>query len=99
MRYLIVTAILGVALLPQMTQAQTNTGNAQPNATTAPSAGNSGTGISGAAGGKNGPAASSDTTSGSNTQSNPTVQQQDSANVKGLPGGKSGPAVKPEDRR
>jgi hypothetical protein len=99
MRYLIVTATLAIALLPHVTRAQTNTGNAQPDATTATSAGNSGTGITGAPGNKNGPAATSDTTTGSNAQPNSTVQQQDSAKVKGLPGGKSGPAVKPEDRR
>lgn len=54
-----------------------------------PSAQNSGTGVSGAPGGKNGPPASSATTG-----SNQSVQQQDSSGIKGLPGNKSGPPAK-----
>ena len=61
-------------------------------AATAPSAQNSGAGISGAPGNKNGPSAR-DGTVGSNSQ-NTSVQEQDSANVKGLPGNKSGPPAK-----
>jgi hypothetical protein len=61
-------------------------------AATAPSAQNSGTGIAGAPGNKNGPPAHTGTT-GSASQ-NPSVQQQDSANIKGLPGNKSGPPAK-----
>ncbi|WP_247774164.1 hypothetical protein [Bradyrhizobium sp. 192] len=56
--------------------------------TTAPGAQNSGTGIAGAPGGKNGP--SSQGTVGQNT----STQQQDSSGVKGLPGNKSGPPAK-----
>jgi hypothetical protein len=55
-----------------------------------PSAQNSGTGVSGAAGNKNGPPAHSATTGSSNS----AVQQQDSSGVKGLPGNKSGPPAK-----
>ncbi len=55
-----------------------------------PSAQNSGTGVSGAPGNKNGPPANAATT-GVNNQ---TVQQQDSSGVKGLPGNKSGPPAK-----
>ena len=58
----------------------------------APSVQNSGTGISGSAGNKNGPAPGQSTV-GSNPQ-NEHVQQQDSSNVKGLPGNKSGPPAK-----
>ena len=58
---------------------------------TAPSAQNSGAGISGAPGGKNGP--SQQGTVGSASQ-NLSVQEQDPANVKGLPGNKSGPPAK-----
>jgi hypothetical protein len=61
-------------------------------ATTAPSAQNSGAGISGAPGNKNGPAAREGTV-GSASQNLP-VQEQDPANVKGLPGNKSGPPAK-----
>ncbi|WP_084518846.1 hypothetical protein [Bradyrhizobium sp. th.b2] len=65
------------------------TGSANANS---PSAQNSGTGISGAPGNKNGPAANQNTV-GSNPQ-NEHVRQQDSSNVKGLPGNKSGPPAK-----
>lgn len=65
---------------------------ANSGAATAPSAQNSGAGIAGAAGNKNGPAPRQGTV-GSASQ-NPSVQQQDSSNIKGLPGNKSGPAVK-----
>jgi hypothetical protein len=61
-------------------------------ATAAPSAQNSGAGIAGAAGNKNGPAPGQGTV-GSASQ-NPVVQQQDSSNIKGLPGNKSGPPAK-----
>ncbi|MCC8952855.1 hypothetical protein H8B02_05060 [Bradyrhizobium sp. Pear77] len=58
----------------------------------APSAQNSGTGIAGSPGNKNGPAPGQSTV-GSNPQ-NEHVQQQDPSNVKGLPGNKSGPPAK-----
>ena len=61
-------------------------------ASTAMSAQNSGAGISGAPGNKNGPAARQGTV-GSNTQDK-SVQQQDPANVQGMPGNKSGPPAK-----
>lgn len=61
-------------------------------AATAPSAQNSGAGIAGAAGNKNGPAARQGTV-GSASQ-NLSVQEQDSSNIKGVPGNKSGPPVK-----
>jgi hypothetical protein len=61
-------------------------------AATAPSAQNSGAGIAGAAGNKNGPAPRQGTV-GSASQ-NLSVQEQDPSNIKGLPGNKSGPAVK-----
>lgn len=60
-------------------------------ASTTPSAQNSGTGITGAPGGKNGP--SQQGTVGSASQ-NLSVQEQDPSNVKGLPGNKSGPPAK-----
>ncbi len=58
----------------------------------APSAQNSGAGIAGAPGNKNGPPARQGTV-GSNS-SNLSVQEQDFSNVKGLPGNKSGPPAK-----
>ena len=60
---------------------------------TAPSAQNSGAGISGAAGNKNGPAANKGTV-GTANENNLSVQEQDPANVKGMPGNKSGPPAK-----
>ena len=70
---------------------------------TVPSAQNSGAGIQGHPGNKNGPAAQPGTV-GSNTRMNTNhddsaVKDQDSANIKGLPGGKSGPTVKPPRER
>jgi len=61
-------------------------------AAAAPSAQNSGTGIAGAPGNKNGPAPGQGTV-GAASQ-NPSVQQQDPSNIKGLPGNKSGPPAK-----
>jgi len=66
-----------------------------------PSANNSGAGIPGQPGNKNGPPANRGTV-GSTTANpqNPTVSNQDAANVKGLPGNKSGPpAKKPSDQQ
>jgi hypothetical protein len=73
-----------------------NTAAAGTNPATAPSAQNSGAGISGSAGNKNGPAAQKGTVGSS--QQNLSVQEQDPSNIKGLPGGKSGPATKQSPR-
>ncbi|WP_315706245.1 MULTISPECIES: hypothetical protein [unclassified Bradyrhizobium] len=61
-----------------------------------PSAQNSGAGIQGAPGNKNGPPADKGTVGSSTSMDrhNPDVSNQDPANVKGMPGNKSGPAVK-----
>jgi hypothetical protein len=68
-----------------------------------PNANNSGAGISGYPGNKNGPAANKGTVGSSSVTNpeNPAVSNQDAANVKGLPGNKSGPppAKKPSDQR
>lgn len=65
----------------------------------APSTQNSGAGVPGYPGNKNGPATNKGTV-GSSSATNPTVGDQDSANVKGLPGNKSGPpAKKPSEPR
>ncbi|MBR0915392.1 hypothetical protein [Bradyrhizobium japonicum] len=71
----------------------------QPNVSNAPSTQNSGTGIAGQPGNKNGPAAKPSDTVGSSSGTNSTVQQQDTSNVKGLPGNKSGPAAKKPDQK
>ena len=71
----------------------------QPNVSNAPSAQNSGAGIAGQPGNKNGPTAKPSDTVGSSSGSNSTVQQQDTSNIKGLPGNKSGPAAKKPDQK
>ena len=63
-------------------------GGATPSAQS--NAQNSGTGVSGAPGNKNGPPANAATTGAATN----AVQQQDSSGVKGLPGNKSGPPAK-----
>lgn len=79
-------AMLIVSTLPALAQTtSTQPSNGQ----------NSGTGIAGQPGGKNGPAAKSDATN----QTNPTTRQQDSSKVQGKPGSKSGPAVTPPPKR
>jgi len=60
-------------------------------AATAPSAQNSGTGISGAPGSKSGPLRGQGTVG---SAGDTTVQQQDPSGIKGLPGNKSGPPAK-----
>jgi hypothetical protein len=63
---------------------------------TAPSGQNSGAGIAGQPGNKNGPPAQKGTVgSATTTQGNTTTQEQDPAHIKGLPGNKSG---EPEKR-
>lgn len=70
-----------------------NAATGSTDAATSPSAQNSGTGISGAPGNKNGPPAKGQSTVGSSSQ-NEHVRQQDPSNVKGLPGNKSGEPAK-----
>ena len=77
-------AILAMVALPALAQTPTP-----------PSSQNSGVGISGQPGGKNGPAPNSTAT---NEQKNPPTQLQDTSKVQGKPGGKSGPAVKPPSK-
>jgi hypothetical protein len=59
-----------------------------------PSAQNSGAGIPGQPGGKNGPAVGKDQAATSQ-QTNPATSLQDTAKIPGKPGGKSGSAVMP----
>lgn len=90
----IASALFALAMLAPAAFAQTT----KPDVSSAPSAQNSGAGIAGQPGNKNGPAAKPGETVGSsstlNGQQNPTVQQQDTSNIKGLPGNKSGPPAK-----
>jgi hypothetical protein len=69
----------------------------KPDVSAAPSAQSSGAGIAGHPGGKSGQAVKPGLgTVGSTApnQQNPTVQQQDPSNIKGMPGNKSGPPAK-----
>jgi hypothetical protein len=73
--------------------AQTNNPNS-PNVSK-PSEQNSGAGVPGFAGNKNGPAAKRGTVgSSAATGEDRSVREQDSSGVKGLPGNKSGPPAK-----
>ncbi|MCA1411736.1 hypothetical protein I6F30_11370 [Bradyrhizobium sp. NBAIM20] len=93
MRSIASALVLASAMLAPAAFAQTT----KPDVSSAPSAQNSGAGIAGQPGNKNGPAAKPGETVGSSStlnQQNPTVQQQDTSNIKGLPGNKSGPPAK-----
>lgn len=98
MRSIVSALVLALALGVPAALAQTT----KPDVSGAPSAQNSGAGIAGQPGNKNGPAAKPGETVGSSStlnQQNPTVQQQDTSNIKGLPGNKSGPPAKQPDRK
>ncbi|UPJ81110.1 hypothetical protein IVB16_03670 [Bradyrhizobium sp. 183] len=96
MKWIARTSALALALSASAALGQTT----KPDVSSAPSAQNSGAGIAGAPGNKNGPAVKPGETVGSTmNQQNPTVQQQDTSNIKGLPGNKNGPPVKQPDRR
>ncbi|MBR0955360.1 hypothetical protein [Bradyrhizobium canariense] len=92
-------AVILVALaLPTAAWAQSS----KPDVSSAPSAQNSGAGIAGQPGNKNGPAAKPGETVGSSTTNstgNTAVQSQDPAHIQGAPGSKSGPAAKRPDQR
>lgn len=97
MKWIVSALATALALTASATVAQTT----KPDVSAAPSAQNSGAGIAGQPGNKNGPAAKPGQTVGSSSdsQQNSTVQQQDTSNIKGLPGNKSGPAAKQPDRK
>jgi hypothetical protein len=86
--------------LPALAQSPSPSGSAStPGQVTVPSGQNSGAGIAGQPGNKNGPAQSSPGTTGAGassgqTPSNNSVREQDSAKIPGLPGNKSGPPAK-----
>ncbi len=83
-------AVLAMMAVPAWAQS-----SAQPS--TAPSTENSGAGIAGKPGNKNGPALNAPGTTGagpSEAQTN-SGTSMDASKIKGAPGNKSGPAVKP----
>ena len=71
---------------------------AQTNNPGVPSAPNSGAGVSGYPGNKNGPPAKGTVGSSSSTSQENTVRQQDSSKIQGMPGNKSGPPAKQPSR-
>ncbi len=90
----VLALVLTAAALPALAQSNPSTNSPK---VTAPSGQNSGAGIQGSPGNKNGPAASSGTVgSSAGSQDNSTVRQQDPAKIKGMPGNKSGPPAKPQ---
>jgi hypothetical protein len=91
MKLAVSAVALALAMSTGMALAQSNKSDV-----TVPSAQNSGAGISGHPGNKNGPPAKTGTVGSSAAdQSKGAVKEQDSAKIQGLPGNKSGPAVKP----
>ncbi|MGY3036167.1 hypothetical protein ACVIIV_005337 [Bradyrhizobium sp. USDA 4354] len=98
MRSIASALVFALAMTASAAFAQTS----KPDVSSAPSAQYSGTGIAGYPGNKNGPAAKPGETVGSSStlnQRNPTVQQQDTSNIKGLNGNKSAPPAKKPDQQ
>ena len=95
MKRTLIIASLALAISSPVALAQT----ANSGVSTTPSAPNSGAGIAGQPGNKNGPAARSTDTVGSAAGANQQNPAQDASNIKGLPGNKSGPAVRQPDRK
>jgi hypothetical protein len=96
-KWIITAMALSLTVWSPAASAQTS----KPDVSSAPSAQNSGAGIPGQPGNKNGPAVKSGETIGTSStadQHNPTVQSQDASKVKGLPGNKSGPPAKQPSR-
>lgn len=92
-----------LALLALPVAAQTPPANT-PGQGTAPSGQNSGAGVPGLPGNKSGPAVrspsgTSGAATGSTSQQDPSVRQQDTSKVPGMPGSKSGPAERPPSGR
>jgi hypothetical protein len=79
-----------LALIASPVLAQNSPSNDRLNG---PSAPNSGAGISGQPGGKNGPATNAQGQVANSNQTNPTTRLQDTGKIPGKAGGKSGPAV------
>jgi hypothetical protein len=92
---------LGAAMCALILSVVTASAQSNNSPATAPSGQNSGAGIPGQPGNKNGPPAQKGTVGSTATtkQGNITTQEQDSARIKGLPGNKSGePEKRPQPR-
>ncbi len=95
MKRTLIIASLALAISSPAVLAQTT----NPGVSAAPSAPNSGAGIAGQPGNKNGPAAKSADTVGSAAGANQQNPAEDASNIKGLPGNKSGPPARQPDRK
>lgn len=96
MKWIVRTAALALVISASAALGQTT----RPDVSSAPSAQNSGAGIAGAPGNKNGPAVKPvDAVGSTMNQQNPSVQQQDTSNIKGMPGNKNGPPAKQPERQ
>jgi hypothetical protein len=89
-------SILGTVIVAMAISALPAAAQAIKLDTHVPSAQNSGAGIPGNPGIQSGPAARFRTAT--NEQVNPTVKDQDTAEIAGLPGNKNGPPAKPRGR-
>ncbi len=95
LKIMLIPAAVAIATLPVVTLAQTTTPSPNlENGKVMPTAPNSGAGIPGQPGNKNGPPAKSGTTGAANSATTP-LSKEDAAKVPGKPGGKSGPPVMP----
>ncbi len=97
MKMIVSAAILALAtsVAPALAQSSNNPGASSPNVTV-PSGQNSGAGLQGYPGNKNGAATSRGTVgSATGNQENSAVRQQDPSKIQGMPGNKSGPPAKP----
>jgi len=88
-------AIVMALALPSAALAQSS----KPDVSDAPSAKNSGAGISGQTGNQSGPNPRSGETVGSSATGNTAVQSQDPSKIQGAPGNKSGPPAKQPQQR
>jgi hypothetical protein len=79
---------LAVTSLPALAQTNNTPGVSTPNAQ------NSGAGVSGYPGNKNGPPAKGTVGSSTSSDKSDGVRQQDAAKIQGMPGNKSGPPAK-----
>lgn len=99
MRWIVRWIVSGLAVALALSAPAVIAQTTSPNVSNAPSAKNSGAGIAGEPGDKNGPAVrpgpKGTVGSSVNRQHNLKVQEQDPSDIKGMRGDKSGPRAKP----
>jgi hypothetical protein len=96
LKIIVIPAVFAFAVSPAAAIAQTaNPSSSLEHQKLTPSTPNSGAGIPGQPGNKNGPPANAAGTTGSASSPNVSPSKEDAAKVPGKPGGKSGPPVMP----